>query len=240
MAWDDDKSTASDPDNPSASEQLPADEWNKHRNDQLSRMEYGPLSERPAASERPQGALWFDEYGRISRVDTNDSWVLDSFGTDANPIPDTSHFEGISTGSIDISESFNPDSLTLNQPTTLTKYMDYVTKDDETLAAGGLATEIQGDNTPNDLFDIAGLGQVSRVWVFGTVRGGRGAFVDLLTISDVIETVQISDTRIDGADSDPSNRSYSRDTTVLQLAIDDTEDSTNNYYVSVAVRGLNL
>jgi len=97
MAWDDDKSTATDPDNPSASEQLTADEWDNHVGDQLSRLEYGPLSSRPAASEREQGALWFDEYGRISRVDANGNWVLDSFGTSSNPVPDTSHFNAIST-----------------------------------------------------------------------------------------------------------------------------------------------
>jgi hypothetical protein len=34
MAWDDDKSTATDPDNPSASEQLTATEWDNHVADQ--------------------------------------------------------------------------------------------------------------------------------------------------------------------------------------------------------------
>jgi len=102
MAWDDDKSTATDPDNPSASEQLTADEWDNHVGDQLSRLEYGPLSNRPAASEREQGALWFDEHGRISRVDANGNWVLDSFGTSSNPVPDTSHFNAISTDEITI------------------------------------------------------------------------------------------------------------------------------------------
>jgi len=34
MPWDDDKSTAADPDNPSANEQLSADEWDAHVADQ--------------------------------------------------------------------------------------------------------------------------------------------------------------------------------------------------------------
>jgi len=36
MPWDDDKSTAADPDNPSANEQLSADEWDAHVADQKS------------------------------------------------------------------------------------------------------------------------------------------------------------------------------------------------------------
>lgn len=37
MAWDDDKSTAADPDNPAADEQLTADEWDTHVGDQKDR-----------------------------------------------------------------------------------------------------------------------------------------------------------------------------------------------------------
>lgn len=37
MAWDDDKSTATDPQNPTPSEQLTADEWDAHVQDQKSR-----------------------------------------------------------------------------------------------------------------------------------------------------------------------------------------------------------
>ena len=87
MVWDDDKSTASDPDNPAADEQLTADEWDNHVSDQIGRLEYGPLSSRPPASEKPQGALWFDEHGRISRVDSNNNWVVESLGSDTQGIP---------------------------------------------------------------------------------------------------------------------------------------------------------
>lgn len=97
MTWDNDKSTATDPDNPTAAEQLTATEWDNHVLDQLGRMEYGLLSNRPAATERPAGSLWFDENGRISRTDGNDNWVLDSFGTSANPIPGTSVFTDLDT-----------------------------------------------------------------------------------------------------------------------------------------------
>jgi len=37
MAWDSDKSTAADPDNPAADEQLTADEWDTHVGDQQGR-----------------------------------------------------------------------------------------------------------------------------------------------------------------------------------------------------------
>jgi len=100
MAWDDDKSTAVNPDNPDPDEVLSADEWNTHTTDQLSRLEYGELSNRPAASERSDGALWMDEHGRISRVDSN-SWVVMSFGDSANKIPGTSQFDTVAVDTID-------------------------------------------------------------------------------------------------------------------------------------------
>lgn len=93
MAWDDDKSTASDPDNPAAGEQITATEWDTHVSDQKARMEYGLISNRPAASDLPTGSLWFDQYGRISRVNSSDLWEIESFGTSANPISGDSAFQ---------------------------------------------------------------------------------------------------------------------------------------------------
>jgi hypothetical protein len=38
-------------------------------------------------------------------VDANGNWVLDSFGTSSNPVPDTSHFNAISTRLADITDA---------------------------------------------------------------------------------------------------------------------------------------
>jgi len=100
MAWDDNKNTAANPNDPDPDEILSADEWNTHTTDQLSRLEYGELSNRPKAEERSDGTLWMDEHGRISRVDS-DSWVVMSFGDSANKIPGTSQFDTVAVDGID-------------------------------------------------------------------------------------------------------------------------------------------
>jgi hypothetical protein len=104
--WDDNKSTASDPDNPSASEQLTANEWDTHVGDQKDRLLYGPLTNRPSASNVPNGTKYLDEHNRISKV-VSGAWTQEALGNSSNPIPDTSHFEAISTERLDTTPTLN-------------------------------------------------------------------------------------------------------------------------------------
>jgi hypothetical protein len=58
MAWDDDKSTAGDPDNPAADEQVTADEWDAMVADQNTRTPAGTLAERPAPGDVPTNSQY--------------------------------------------------------------------------------------------------------------------------------------------------------------------------------------
>jgi len=86
-AWDNDKSTAADPDNPAADEQLTADEWDNHVADQKSRVLYGPVADRPAAGDVPNGTVYLitdlANNGGVLKVVAG-AWEIKQIGDDAN------------------------------------------------------------------------------------------------------------------------------------------------------------
>jgi hypothetical protein len=91
MAWDSDKSTAADPDNPAADEQLTADEWDAHVADQKARVKYGPLADRPAAGDVPNGTVFLvtdlaNNGGILTEV-VSGTWEIKSLGDASNRIP---------------------------------------------------------------------------------------------------------------------------------------------------------
>ena len=85
MAWDDDKSTAADPDNPEPDEQLTADEWDAHVQDQKNHkdrhgyegsdelataLKYDPESEPNTPAD---GCVrWYDETDDAYKVKFSD------------------------------------------------------------------------------------------------------------------------------------------------------------------------
>lgn len=103
MPWDDDKSTAADPDNPAADEQLSADEWDAHVADQKSRVPYGPLTDRPPAGDVSNGTVFLvtdlaNNGGILTEV-VSGSWEIMSLGDDENRIPNV-FAESVSTGGV--------------------------------------------------------------------------------------------------------------------------------------------
>jgi hypothetical protein len=84
MAWDNDKSTAADPDNPNADEQLTADEWDQHVADGHWLSEdftLGTESGDPVIRD-PQNSNQV-----VLRYDRSEGqWVMDSLSTDEGTI----------------------------------------------------------------------------------------------------------------------------------------------------------
>lgn len=91
MTWDQQKQNFETRANINGDEKLPADEWNAHVADQKSRVKYGPLADRPAAGDVPDGTVWLvtdlaNDGGVLTEV-VNGSWVIKSLGDSSNRIP---------------------------------------------------------------------------------------------------------------------------------------------------------
>lgn len=80
MAWDDDKSTAADPDNPAADEQLTADEWDAHVNEghfPSDELNLGVDGGDPVFTDPQNGDEVVLRYDRSAG-----GWVADSISTE--------------------------------------------------------------------------------------------------------------------------------------------------------------
>ena len=61
-------------------------------------IDKGPVSERPASGDYDDELYFATDQGLLWRWDeTATDWVTDAFGTQSNPVPNTSHFNAIST-----------------------------------------------------------------------------------------------------------------------------------------------
>lgn len=119
MSWDDDKSTAADPDNPAPNEQLTADEWDAHVTEghfPANELNFGVDSGDPVMTDPQNG----DEI--IARYDRSEgAWIVDKLGTEINPISAAvNDIFNVSTGDglvSAVSNASNGDWIKLNSGT---------------------------------------------------------------------------------------------------------------------------
>jgi hypothetical protein len=116
MTWDEEKEDFETRPNIGGKSKLPADEWNTHVADQKSRVKYGPIADRPAAGDVPDGTVWLvtdlaNDGGVLTEVITG-AWEIKSLGDSLNRIPDVfaDKFDG---NTIDVSQIINTSGISL-------------------------------------------------------------------------------------------------------------------------------
>jgi hypothetical protein len=165
MPWDSDKSTAADPDNPAADEQVTADEWDAHVADQKSRVLYGPVADRPAAGDVPNGTVYLitdlaNNGGVLTEV-VSGVWELKQIGDDSNR-PDIVGDEG-DFNSV-VTETLSNDHHYAGS---------YDGSDPETRLTNALSAASVGDIIHLENADYGGTRTISTRLVFKGTNGGN-------------------------------------------------------------------